>query len=57
MRTFAPTFASSLFSFSIRSQVLSGYLVYVVIYSILFVGIYFSRALPDTRRKGKNKSV
>ena len=57
MRTFAPTFASSLFSFSIRSQILGGYLVYVAIYSILFVGICFSRALPDTRRKRIGKSV
>ncbi|KAL9714493.1 hypothetical protein Ac2012v2_002808 [Leucoagaricus gongylophorus] len=57
MRTFAPTFASSLFSFSIRSQIFGGYLVYVAIYSILLVGICFSRALPDTRRKCIGKSV
>ncbi|KAL9714425.1 hypothetical protein Ac2012v2_002740 [Leucoagaricus gongylophorus] len=50
MRTLAPTIASSLFSFSIREQILGGYLIYVVLYIIFLFGIYFSRALVNEGR-------
>jgi hypothetical protein len=51
MRTFAPTFASSLFSISLQKQILDGNLVYVVFYFIILAGIGFSRALTDSRGK------
>jgi len=53
MRTFAPSFATSLFSFSIEKQVFGGYLVYAVVYAIVLCGIGFSRLLPDSKRKAR----
>jgi len=53
MRTLAPSFATSLFSFSIEKQVFGGYLVYVVVYAIVICGIGFSRLLPDRKRKAR----
>jgi hypothetical protein len=51
MCTFTPTFASSLFSISLQTQILDGNLVYVVCCFIILVGIGFSRALTDPRGK------
>jgi hypothetical protein len=53
MRTIAPTFASSLFSMSIQEQILGGNFVYVVMYSILLVGIGFSRRLTNRKRQAR----
>jgi len=54
MRTFAPSFATSLFSFSIEKQVFGGHLVYVVVYTIVICGIGFSRLLPDSKHKARS---
>ncbi|KAF5359367.1 hypothetical protein D9756_003058 [Leucocoprinus leucothites] len=57
MRTIAPTFASSLFSMSIEDGILGGYMVYVVIYAILLVGIACSTRLMDQRSRQASRSA
>lgn len=47
MRTVAPTFSSSLFSVSIRQEIIHGYLVYVIIYIICVIGIGCSTTLNN----------
>jgi hypothetical protein len=49
MRTFAPTFASSLFSISLEKNLAGGYFVFIAMICVVIGGIRCSFLLPEYR--------
>lgn len=46
MRTVAPTFAASLFAFSVGRNLASGNLVYFILIGMTLTGVYCTQLLP-----------
>ncbi|KAF9480008.1 major facilitator superfamily multidrug-resistance, DHA1 sub-family [Pholiota conissans] len=55
-RSFAPTFASSLFSISLQEGLAGGNMVYYIILGITLAGIRCTALLPKKRRRSKRRS-
>lgn len=56
LRSFAPTFASSLFSISLQRHLAGGNMVYYIVLGVSLAGIRCSFLLPRKSRKSKRRS-